>query len=144
MNYGTKVGQLCGKPGMSRQNYYKARTQRQRREADSGLIERLVRAERATQPRLGGKKLFHILGPILAREGVKIGRDRFFQVLREKGLLLEKLPGVPRTTNSRHSLPVFHNLVKDMTLTGPNQAWAGDITYIRTDGRNFVSFGFCI
>jgi transposase InsO family protein len=28
---------------------------------------------------------------------------------------------------------VFHNLVKDMVLTGPCQAWAGDITYIRTD-----------
>jgi transposase InsO family protein len=54
-------------------------------------------------------------------------------VLREKGLLPGKLPGVPRTTDSRHSLPVFHNLVKGMTLTGPNQAWAGDITYIRTD-----------
>jgi hypothetical protein len=39
---------------------------------------------------------------------------------------------------------VFHNLVKGMTLTGPTQAWAGDITCIRTDGRNFVSFGFCI
>ncbi|MDR1250066.1 MAG: IS3 family transposase, partial [Treponema sp.] len=35
--------------------------------------------------------------------------------------------------NSRHSLPVFHNLVKDMVLTGPNQAWAADITSIRTD-----------
>jgi transposase InsO family protein len=28
---------------------------------------------------------------------------------------------------------VFHNLIKDMVLTGPNQAWAGDITYIHTD-----------
>jgi hypothetical protein len=41
--------------------------------------------------------------------------------------------GIPKTTNSRHSLPVFHNPVKDMALTGPNQAWAADITYIRTD-----------
>jgi transposase InsO family protein len=133
MNYGMRIGQLCGKLGMSRQNYYKARKQRLRREADSGLIEQLVRAERAEQPRLGGRKLYHILGPKLAREGVNIGRDRFFEVLREKGLLLERLPGVPKTTNSRHSLPVLHNLVKDMVLTGPNQAWVSDITYIRTD-----------
>jgi transposase InsO family protein len=40
---------------------------------------------------------------------------------------------MPRATDSRHSLPVFHNPVKDMVLAGPNQAWAGDITYIRTD-----------
>jgi transposase InsO family protein len=133
MNYNMKVGQLCHKLGMSRQNYYKERKLRQRREVDNGLIEQLVRGERAVQPRLGGKKLFHILGPKLACLGVKIGRDRFFDVLREKSLLLERLPCCPKTTNSRHSLPVFHNLVKDMTLTGPNQAWAGDITYIRTD-----------
>jgi transposase InsO family protein len=133
MNYGMKVGQLCHKLGMSRQNYYKERKLRQRREVDNGLIEQMVRGERAVQPRLGGKKLFHILGPKLACEGVKIGRDRFFEVLREKSLLLERLPCCPKTTNSRHSLPVFHNLVKDMTLTCPNQAWASDITYIRTD-----------
>jgi transposase InsO family protein len=54
--------------------------------------------------------------------------------LKEKSLLLERLPGTPKTTNSRHSLPLFHNLVKDLELTGPNQAWAADITYIRTDG----------
>jgi transposase InsO family protein len=118
---------------MSRQNYYKERGERQRREADSGLIEQLVRAERSVQPRLGGRKLYHILGPELEDAGVKIGRDRFFEVLREKSLLLERLPGTPQTTNSRHSLPVFHNLVKDLVLTGSNQAWAADITYIRTD-----------
>ncbi|MDR2094980.1 MAG: hypothetical protein LBP76_05610 [Treponema sp.] len=28
---------------------------------------------------------------------------------------------------------MFHNPVKDLELTAPNQAWAGDITYIRTD-----------
>jgi hypothetical protein len=64
---------------------------RQWREGDNGLIERLVRDKRTAQPRLGGKKLFHIWGPKLASLGEKIGRDRFFAVLREKSLLLEKL-----------------------------------------------------
>jgi transposase InsO family protein len=118
---------------MSRQNYYKGRSERRRREADCGLVEQLVQAERAVQPRLGGRKLFHVLKPALAEAGVRIGRDRFFKVLKEKSLLLERLPGAPKTTNSRHSLPVFRNMVKDMTLTAPNQAWAADITYIRTD-----------
>jgi hypothetical protein len=67
-----------------------------------------------------------MLGPKPALEGAAIGRDRFFGVLREKGLLLEPLPAAPRTTDSRHSLPVFHNPVKDMEPCGPNQAWAGD------------------
>jgi transposase InsO family protein len=118
---------------MSRQNYYKSRLERQRREVDSGLIERLVLAERAVQPRLGGKKLLRILRPKLARAGVSIGRDRFFEVLREKSLVLDRLPGMPKTTDSRHSLPVFHNLVKGMELDSPNQVWVADITYIRTD-----------
>ena len=71
---------------------------------DAGRICRLLRAE-------------------LAENGVKLGRDRFFNVLREHSLLLEKLPSfAPKTASSRHSLPVFHNLVKEMTLTGRNQA----------------------
>jgi hypothetical protein len=78
--------------GMSRQNYYKGHMLRQQREVDNGLIERLVHDERAAQPRLGGKKLFRILVPKLVSLGEKIDRDRFFDVLQEKSLLLEKLP----------------------------------------------------
>jgi transposase InsO family protein len=74
-----------------------------------------------------------MLKPQLTPAGVSIGRDRFFGVLREKRLLLEPLPAAPRTTDSRHSLPVFSNVVKDLTLDGPNRAWVADITYIRTD-----------
>jgi transposase InsO family protein len=137
MNKHMTAGKLCGKPGMSRQNYCKARRQRQRKEADGGLIEQPVPAERASQPRLGAGKLLRKLRPELAEAGVPVGRDRFFGVLREKSLLLEPLKRAPKTANSRHSLPVFRNPVKDMVLTGPNQAWAADITYIRT-GEGFL------
>jgi transposase InsO family protein len=133
MNLKISTAVLCEKTGMSRQNFYKGRTRRERQKADAGLIETLVRAERAVQPRLGGKKLHRLLRPELEEAGVRIGRDRFFEVLEEKGLLLDPLPKSPRTTNSRHSLPVFRNLIADRELTGPNQAWVSDITYIRTD-----------
>jgi len=73
------------------------------------------------------------MAKLCEKAGVRIGRDRFFEVLDEQGLLLERLPKAPRTTNSRHSLPVFRNLLADMEPTGPNQAWVSDITYIRTD-----------
>jgi transposase InsO family protein len=53
--------------------------------------------------------------------------------LREKGLLVPPLPKSPGTTRFEPSLPVFHNLVADLELTGSNQAWACDITYVRTD-----------
>jgi transposase InsO family protein len=130
-----KVGitKLCRKTGMSRQNFYKGRRKRIRRNVDGNLIEELVRTERMAQPRLGGKKLHHLLKPELETAGVRIGRDRFFEVLGERGLLLEPLPKAPRTTNSRHSLPVFRNLLADMQVDAPNQAWVSDITYLRTD-----------
>jgi len=127
------ASRLCAKTGMSRQNLYKARRRRRRAAVDEGLIEELVRAERRVQPRLGGRKLFHLLKPELSAAQVEMGRDRFFEVLGDKELLLERLPKAPRTTNSRHCLPVFTNLLKDRVLTGPNQGWVGDLTYVRTD-----------
>ena len=129
----TSISALTLKLGMSRQNYYKRRRARQRAEANSELVEQLVRGERALQPRLGGRKLFKILAEVLEKEGIKLGRDRFFAILREKGLLVPPLPKSPGTTRFVPSLPVFHNLVAGLELTGPNQAWAADITYIRTD-----------
>ncbi|MBU0678857.1 MAG: IS3 family transposase [Verrucomicrobia bacterium] len=117
---------------MSRQNFYKSRKVRQRRKVDEQLVKRLVEAERAIQPRLGGLKLHSMLRDELEAEDVSLGRDRFFEVLRNQALLLEPLAKAPRTTNSAHSLPVFTNLVKEMAVTGPNQVWVSDITYIRT------------
>ena len=134
MNIKTSIKNLCEKLKMSRQNYYKGRKARKKADVDAELVCHLVRRERKIQPRLGVRKLFHILRAELTECGVKIGRDRFFSVLRKNSLLLEKQPSfTPKTTNSRHSLPVFRNLVKALVLTGRNQAWASDITYIRTD-----------
>ncbi len=133
MNLRVGISVLCKKIRMSPQNFYKRQKKRMCREIDGDVIEKLVKAERSLQPRLGGKKMHRLLKPELEKHGVQIGRDRFFDILDERGLLLDPLPKSPRTTNSRHSLPVFRNLLKDMTLTGPNQAWVSDITYIRTD-----------
>ena len=117
---------------MSPQNFYKSRKVRQRMKVDEHLVKRLVDVERAVQPRVGGLKLHSMLREELAAEDVRLGRDRFFEVLKNQALLLEPLPKAPRTTNSDHSLPVFTNLIKDLELTGPNQVWVSDITYIRT------------
>jgi len=120
------------KLGMTRQNYYKGRVWRHRVEVDCGVVVELVRGERSLQPRLGGRKLYKILAPVLENEGIKVGRDRFFDILRKKGLLVPPLPKSTRTTKFEPCLPVFGNLVAGLELTRPNQAWACDITYIRT------------
>ncbi len=127
------MSKLCKKVRMSRQNYYEARRYRQRKKIDEGLIVELVKAQRRMQPRLGTRKLLHILELEFAEAGIEIGRDRFFEVLGLHGMLLERKRTWPRTTNSRHSLPVFRNLVADLNVEKPNQVWVSDLTYIRTE-----------
>jgi transposase InsO family protein len=130
---GIRIVELCAHVGMSRQNYYAARRLRRRREVDEELIVELAKRERQMQPRLGGRKLMHLLEGDLREAGVEIGRDRFFEVLARNDLLVVAKRGRPRTTNSRHSLPVFGNLLRGKEMTGPDQAWVSDLTYIRTE-----------
>ena len=124
---------VCLRVGMTRQNYYAVRRERQRRRVEEDLVVSLVMRERRDQPRLGARKLKHLLKGDLAEAGVALGRDRWFAVLRANGLLVERKRGRARTTNSRHCLPVFRNLVAGQKPDGPNQAWASDLTYIRTE-----------
>jgi putative transposase len=97
------------------------------------MIVELVRRERRMQPRLGGRKLLHLLRADFDEAGVNVRRDRFFELLAESDLLVVSKPGAPRTTNTRHSLPVFGNLLVGKVLSAPNEAWVSDLTYIRTD-----------
>jgi transposase InsO family protein len=128
------VQKVCRKLGMTRQNYYARRKLRQRRNVDEELLVGLARLERSLQPRLGARKLRVLLEGELAQAGVRIGRDRFFEVLRKRGLLLEpRRSQTPRTTQSYHTLPVFRNLVKGLQVSLVNEVWVGDLTYVRTE-----------
>jgi putative transposase len=119
---------------MTRQNYYARRRLRRRREVDEELLVELARLERSLQPRLGARKLRVLLEGELAQAGVQIGRDRFFEVLRKHGLLLEpRRSQTPRTTQSYHTLPVFRNLIKGLHVSLVNEIWVGDLTYLRTE-----------
>lgn len=122
---------------MSKQNYYKGRKRRRSRQIDEGLVVELVQQERRLHPRMGGRKLHRLLKPRFEQAGVRVGRDRFFDILRGHDLLVKPLPRSPRTTDSRHCLPVFRNLITELEPTAPNQIWVSDLTYVRT-GQNFV------
>lgn len=118
---------------MTRQNYYARRKQRQRRQLDGELVQALVQQERRTQSRLGTRKLYHLLKARLQEAGVKLGRDRLFEELRGRDLLLKPIRAeYPHTTQSVHNLPVFRNLVKETVVERSNQVWVSDITYLRT------------
>jgi putative transposase len=118
---------------MSAQNYYARRRIRRRQEVDVELMLELVRTERSYQPRLGVRKLYFLIRWELIEAGVKMGRDRIYEELRKVGLLVEKKTSEwPKTTKFDRNLPVFRNLIKGRKLTGRNQVWVADITYIRT------------
>ena len=118
---------------MTPQNYYARRSAWRRQEVDVQLVLELARAERVHQPRLGVRKLYHLIGVELKAAGVKMGRDRLFEELRKAGLLVERKPSAwPKTTQFDPALPVFKNLIKRCQVSGRNQIWVADITYIRT------------
>jgi putative transposase len=120
--------------GLSRQGYYKARRHRQRADVDEAAICELVEQERCLQPRIGGRKLLVLLRPMLAEMEIVIGRDRFFGVLRKQDLLVPRRHRRgPATTDSRHRFDRYPNLLKNVVLTDPHQAWVSDITYVRTE-----------
>lgn len=128
------VSAVCRQLGISRQNYYARRQARQLRQVDAGLVVALVIAERKIQPRLGARKLHFMLKELWLKEGVALGRDRFFEVLRGQGLLLEPKPAVyPCTTHSQHYLKVYPNRIKGLAVSQPNEVWVGDLTYVRTE-----------
>ena len=124
---------LCELAEMTPQNYYAHRRIWRRQEVDVQLVLELARAERRHQPRLGVRKLYHLIGAELKAAGVKMGRDRLFEELRKAGLLVERKPSAwPKTTQFDPALPVFKNLIKRCQVSGRNQVWVADITYIRT------------
>ena len=128
-----KVIWLCELAQMTPQNYYARRSVRSRREVDLALVLELVKAEREQQPRLGVRKLYHLIAPELKAAGVKLGRDQLFVELGKVGWLVARKPSQwPKTTQVDPNLPVFKNLIKRRSATGPNQVWVADITYIRT------------
>jgi transposase InsO family protein len=124
---------MCRRVGMSRQNYYREKRQREREQVNEALVVKLVQRERRQQPQLGGRKLLWLLRRELAEAGVVLGRDRFFGLLRRHGLLVERRRRTARTTASRHGFRVYRNRLKERRIEGPHEAWVSDLTYVRTD-----------
>lgn len=66
----------------------------------------------------------------MEENNIKIGRDAFFELLRVNNLLVKNKRTKVKTTNSRHKLNKYPNLIKDFVVTRANQLWVNDITYI--------------
>lgn len=101
------------------------------------FVLKLVQEIRRGQPNIGGKKLYKLLRPQLTQLQGSIGRDRFFDILRKHGYLVKRRKKYVSTTDSYHRFHRYKNRLKETHLTGPNQAYVSDITYLRTR-RGFV------
>jgi len=67
----------------------------------------------------------------LRRRGMFVNHKRVARMMREDNLLAVQPRAFVVTTDSKHELEVYLNLAKRMKLTGINQLWVADITYIR-------------
>ena len=127
----------CKYAKMSRQNFYKDRTHSVKKSTDKALVVELIKQERCIQSELGVRKLQKLLKSSFEVNDIKIGRDALFDLARDEKLLIKKKKKYCRTTDSRHRFQVYKNLLKDKVLTGSNQAWVCDITYVRV-AKSFV------
>lgn len=133
--------ELCKVFRVTRDAYYKAIGREDRRGSRERLIVELVKSIRHYLPRLGGKKLRVKIEQELATHGFEApGRDKLFGILRRHGLLLERRKSRnPCTTYSGHNYAVQPNLMRNLILTKPLQAFVSDVTYLRVgDGFAYL------
>jgi len=67
----------------------------------------------------------------LRRQGMVVNHKRVRRIMREDNLLCLRRRRFVRTTDSDHGFPIYPNLAKDMVLTGTDELWVADITYVR-------------
>jgi putative transposase len=107
--------------------YYRPKTtalEPQRRDAE---LRDQIESIQTEFPGYGHRRLHQEL----KHRGHTINKKRIRRVMAENGLRPILWRSFVRTTDSNHPHRVYPNLLKHQTLTGSNQAWAADITYIR-------------
>lgn len=82
---------------------------------------------RQKQPRIGTRKLHHIL-----KSEISVGRDNLFEILRKEQMLITKRRKYVKTTNSKHWMRTYADSSKQLQLKQPEELWVADITYLST------------
>ncbi len=132
---------LCSLLGRNRQAYYWRLAAGEREVFGSELLVQEVIRIRSELKRIGGRKLYLMTRLFRDEHRIRIGRDAFFEVLREEGLLIRKRRCTrPRTTYSCWWRKKYPNLIKELLTERPDQVWVSDITYIRlVQGFSYLS-----
>ena len=129
------IALLCRLLGKTRHAYYDSLWRKEKSLVREDVILQEVFSIRRDLPRVGTRKLHHLLQPSLESHNIKIGRDYLFDLLSEHRLLIRQRKRKVFTTDSRHWMRKYGNLVKDIKVTRPEQLWVSDITYIRMPNK---------
>lgn len=122
------LARLCSALGVSRSWFYEklAQAEAEQSEADVDLraaIEELV----LEFPGYGYRRITKAL----ARTGWVVNHKRVLRIMREESLLCQLKRRFIPTTDSNHPFRTYPNLLREVALYAPDQAWQADITYIR-------------
>jgi len=121
------IERMCALTGVSRASYYRHWRRVSPRREDTALRDALQRL--AVGHRHYGYRRLHAL---LRREGWAVNHKRVLRLLRTDNLLcLRRRAFIPATTDSRHEWRVVPNLARGMQVSGLDQLWVADITYLR-------------
>ncbi len=125
---------------MTRQSVYQQEHRNKQRQKHLAPVKEMVLKLRRYMPRLGTRKLHYLLKEELAIAGIKMGRDAFFDYLRNHHLLVKPRRSYTKTTYSKHWMKKHPNLLQDLTITRPEQVFVSDITYIESEeGVHYLS-----
>jgi transposase InsO family protein len=114
--------------GIDRQVYYRKIKRTAIKQNKAKEVVLMVDDLRRIMPRIGTRKLYCLLSDKLHL--MKIGRDKFFDILRANHLLVHPKRSYHITTNSHHRFRKHENRILDLEINRPEQVWVSDITYI--------------
>lgn len=131
---------ICGLFGNSRQAWYDSQKRHPVFDMQEVFILKLAKELRRQHKRMGSEKLHHLITPALKEHDIKYGRDKFYNLLGEHGLLVRRRKYRPATTNSNHFYRKYANKIRDLKLDKAGLLWVSDIAYIRAQmGFTYLS-----
>lgn len=138
------VTELAELLGYRKQSYYKKIKLDEQRDITDSLVLSLVKEKRTLWKKGSGRNLHAALQEEFKKHNLKIGRDKFFGILRENGLLIKKKQRRTRTTFSYHHFHKYPNLIKELTVDRINQVIVTDITYLYLRDSDSFAYLFLV